>query len=511
MIEPPRSSEPLERPDPAEDTQLLADIRVVVDRWSEPTPRAAEREDLEGRQIEHYVVGKLLGEGGMARVYRAVDTATGRDVAFKVLKPPYRVDEAIRARFEREAQSMARIRHDHVVRIFGLTDSQDPRAIIMELMPGGSLRERILATKTGKLGLEISEAVNLAARAARGLGAAHRMGIVHRDVKPSNLLFDCAGQIKVADFGAIRVLEEATWLTTVGQQIGTPAYMSPEQCAGQPVNPASDVYSLGVTLFEMLVGWAPFTVEEASPFALMLKHISEPAPDPRAWRADIPEWLAILVMRALAKKPYDRYPDGDALADALLAEASKQQPEEAEAQVAPGTILDTAAVSRQLRQLPLRAIVFWACRCARRVQGLNNDPRLERALSMAESTCTHDTDPRGNESVARALSRIQTLRTASLMAAYADPAASGPPGSRAAAEAAKAAAAAAACAAARCIEDAAADAAFAARSAMTALADAGESTRLFWIDARSDFQKLLKAGLGPEGAIGRPIPPGLLK
>lgn len=497
--------------DSPDDTQLLDDIRVVIDRRAEPKPPTSERENLEGRQIEHYLVGKLLGEGGMARVYRAVDTSAGRDVAFKVLRPPYRADEAIRARFEREAKSMARIRHDHVVRIFGLTEAQDPRAIVMELMPGGSLRDRIKNTQSGKLGLDIAEAVSLAAQAARGLGAAHRMGVVHRDVKPSNLLFDHEGRIKVADFGAIRVLEEATWVTTVGQQIGTPAYMSPEQCAGQPVSPASDVYSLGITLFEMLVGWLPFTVEDASPFALMLKHISEPPPDPRTWRSDIPEWLAGVIIRSLSKKPYDRYPDGDALADALLAEASKQQPREGHPPCSPVGLLDTAAVTRQLRQLPLRAIVYWACRCARRVQNYNNDPRLERALSMAEATCMHDTDPRGCESVARALTRIQALRTASLMAAYVDQGPSAPPGSRAATEAAKAAAAAAACAAARCIEDAAADAAFAARSAMAALADAGESTRLFWSDARADFQTLLKAGLGPEGSIGRPIPPGLLK
>src|SRR5690606_18961264 len=113
--------------------------RLVVDRRAEVTA-PSERENLEGRQIDHYLVGKLLGEGGMARVYRAVDTAAGRDVGFKVLKPPYRADEALRARFELEARGMARIRHDHVLRIFGLTDSDDPRAIIMELMPGGSLR-----------------------------------------------------------------------------------------------------------------------------------------------------------------------------------------------------------------------------------------------------------------------------------------------------------------------------------------------------------------------------------
>ena len=188
------------------------------------------------------------------------------------------------------------------------------------------------------------------------------------------------------------------------------------------------------------------------------------------------------------------------------------QPKEARPATAAGGPLDTAAVTRQLRQLPVAGHrVLGLPLRTRRVQNFNNDPRLERALSMAEATCMHDTDPRGCESVARALSRIQSLRTASLMAAYADQEAKGPPGAHAATEAAKAAAAAAACAAARCIEDAAADAAFAARSAMAALADAGESTRLFWSDARTDFQTLLKAGLGPQGSIGQPIPAGLFK
>lgn len=489
-----------------DDTQLLNDLRVVLDRRAEPDAPPSIHENLEGRQIEQYLIGKLIGEGGMARVYRAVDTSAGRDVAFKVLKPPYRVEEALRARFEREAQSMARIHHENVVRIFGLTQSQDPRAIVMELMPGGSLRDRLRAGQNRQLGLDIADGVRLAIQAARGLAAAHKLGVVHRDVKPSNLLFDHQGCIKVADFGAIRVVEEATWLTTVGQQIGTPAYMSPEQCAGQTVTPASDVYSMGVTLFEMLVGWPPYTVQDASPFALMLKHISEPVPDTRQWRADIPPWLAGVIECSMAKKPHERYPDAATLAEALAAGAPGGEANRSCAQAGPADQIDIAAVTNQLRQLPLRAIVWWACRCARRVQNLNNDPRLERALSMAEATCMHDTDPRGIDSVSRALSRVQSLRTASLRAAYAETGPAESSQSRAAAESAKAAAAAAACAAARCIDDAAADAAFAARSAMAALDNSGESLKLFWSEARTDYQKLLKAGLGAEGSIGRPIP-----
>jgi serine/threonine protein kinase len=494
--------------DDPQETQLLNDMRVVLDRRSDPGTVALPCEVLEGRQIGPYLVGKRLGEGGMARVYRALDTQNGRDVAFKVLKAPYHADENIRARFEREARSMARIHHDHVVRIFGLTDETDVRAIVMELLPGGSLRDRLRAISARKLGMDIPEAVTLIAQAARGIGAAHRMGMVHRDVKPSNLLFDQQGRIKVADFGAIRVLEETTWLTSAGQQIGTPAYMSPEQCAGKPVTPASDVYSLTVTLFELIVGWLPFSAEDSSPFAIMLKHISEPPSDPRNWRGDIPEWLAAIILNNLQKNPSDRHPRGDELADALLAGAAAATPAASEPEVRLSEVqVDLAAISRQLRQLPLRAIVCWACRCARRVQVLNDDPRLERALSMAEATyapaCELAHTP---DSVARALSKIQSLRTASLKAAYADLDAQQLSVSQAAAEAAKSAAAAAACAAARCIEDAAADAAFAARSALSALEDAEKPVKPFWTEARADYDRLLKANLGTEGSIGQPIP-----
>jgi serine/threonine-protein kinase len=442
----------------------------------------------------------------MARVYRALDEDTSQTVALKVLKPQYQSDTKLAARFEREALSMARVRHENVVRILGVPHAEDISAISMELLTGGSLRSRLDLLERGSERFSVDEAIELAAQAARGLGAAHHVGVVHRDVKPSNLLFDDHGAIKVADFGAILVLEQTTFLTGVGQQIGTPRYMSPEQCKGERVTPASDIYSLGTTLFEMLVGRLPFMVEEASPFAIMLKHLSEPAPDPRLWREDIPDWLAVAVLRCLEKRPRDRYQSGSELAEALTSGATPPQAVAAPSQAADRTV-DLAMLRAQLQELPQLAIVYWACRCARRVQDLNRDPRVERALEMAEASVLEPSTGTPTQTLSNALSRIRTLRLASLKAAYAD---ESTPASPEATEAARAAAAAASCAAARCIDDAAADAAFAARSAIAALRGANRSIQPFWRAARRDYQRLRQAGLGEAGTIGQPIPPSLL-
>ncbi len=490
-----------------EDAALLEDLRTVLLREATTTTRADRQTELPcGSRFGGYIVGRLIGEGGMARVYAARDPLSDKPAALKVLKPEYLASREMLERFWREAGSMARIRHDNVVGILGFPQEGDIRAIAMELLAGRSLRHHLDAARLEGRPMPIARAVTWAIQAARGLAAAHAVGMVHRDVKPSNLLFDDAGTLKVADFGAILLMEGATWLTGVGKQIGTPAYMSPEQCRGERVTPASDVYSLGATLFEMVTGRLPFEVEEASPLAVMLKHISEPAPDPRTWREDLPRWLATLISRCLSKDPQSRYPECGALADALQAGAGGVPAEEESIASSPD-LIDTETVRRRLAELSHRAIICWACRCARRVQALNEDPRLERALAIAESAAG-DADADGTpESIGRMMRRIQTLRGESLDAAYA--AADGL-ASPAAVEAAKAAAAAASCAAARCIEDAAADAAFAARRAVSALHLAGRSVRAFWAAARKDYRRLREFSAGQTGTVGTPIPPDLL-
>jgi hypothetical protein len=257
----------------------------------------------------------------------------------------------------------------------------------------------------------------------------------------------------------------------------------------------------------MLTNHVPFDVEEASPFAIMLKQISESVPDPRQWREDIPRWLVSVILKSLDKKPANRFVTAGEFAEALQeGPAAIDQEEQLLPAESSEEQINIRAIRKQLQQLPQRAIVCWACRCARRVQTLNADPRVERALAMAEATVT---DPDGfatghSLSLSRALTRVRSLRVASLKAAYTEDT---PVPTEGIAEAARAAAAAASAAAARCIDDAAADAAFAARNAVAALRGAGNPIKPFWEASRKDYQKLLQASKGQEGTVGKPIPP----
>ncbi len=492
-------------PTPDEDDLIIDDLRIVLGR-RDASPDAANRRigDSIGRRLGQYEIAERLGEGGMADVYRAIDRTTDREVALKLLKPEYQSSEDIRARFEQEAMSMARIQHENVVRVYDCPKDSQTTAIAMELLTGGSLRDLLERGQRDKQRISIDALVQFIRQAASGIGAAHKVGIVHRDIKPANLMLDAQGTVKVADFGVVLALERATWLTGLGRQIGTPAYMSPEQCKGERVGPASDVYSLGVTLFELTTGQLPFTEEAGSPFAIMLKHIHEPTPDPRKLRHNIPNWLVWVMLKCLDKNPEQRYENGAALADAMA--TAPLEPDLVEEPAAkPTTVwrVNTVAIREQLKRLPQRAVIAWACRCARRVQHLNSDPRLERSIEMAESAAAAGEDTNSQESLSHALHRIQRLRTASFKAAYTKRA---EVKTDATSHAALAAAATAACAAARCAADAAADAAFVAQSAVTALEYAKEPVNEFWTWAQRDYERLIAAQLGPEGTIGRPVP-----
>jgi serine/threonine-protein kinase len=473
---------------------LLNDLRVVLNRRTPPADL------LVGSRIGPYEIRAPLGEGGMARVYRAVDAGRGREVALKVLKPEYQSSPEIGLRFAQEAQTMARIRHAHVARVYDTPEEGSVRAIAMELLSGGSLGDLLARGRNRRRRLRINAVVRFAHQAASGLAAAHELGVVHRDVKPGNLMLDAAGRVKVVDFGVVLALERATWLTGVGRPIGTPAYMSPEQCRGERVGPASDVYALGVSLFELLTARLPFIEEAGSPFALMLKHIQDAAPDPRRMRSAIPDWLAGLVLRCLRKEPEDRFANGAELAQALADPSLAQPPERVtELRIAARQRIDAAAIREQLQRLPQRAIVAWACRCARAVQHLNRDPRLERSLSMAESFVYGEARADDGDTLTQAVNRMQNLRNASFRAAYS---ADGAGESQGGAQAALAAAAASACAAARCAADASADAAYVAQRAVAALDAAGVPITEFWRRAQGDYRLLLASNVGAEGTVG---------
>jgi eukaryotic-like serine/threonine-protein kinase len=241
----------------------------------------------------------------MSDVFLAEDVELGRRVALKLLGP-----SADPIRFEREARAAAALTHPNVNQLFDYGKVGERPYMVLEYLPGGTLEDRLRSGKP----LSDDETRAIAAGLAAGLAHAHERGLVHRDLKPSNVLFDAEGRPKIADFGIARMGDAGT-LTEAGTVMGTAAYISPEQAAGEPATPASDVYSLGVILFRMLTGRLPFTAQQ--PLELAAMHRDLPAPAVESFRGDVPPGLAGVVNSALAKDPADRPPDGAALAAAL--------------------------------------------------------------------------------------------------------------------------------------------------------------------------------------------------
>ena len=253
-----------------------------------------------------YRLDARIAQGGMSTVYRAFDTVLERRVAIKVMHREIASDSDQLERFRREARAVAQLNHPHIVTVIDAGQNEDPAHplpyIVFEHVDGETLKERIR-----RLGpLPIEEAVAYAIEIARGLGAAHDRHIVHRDVKPQNVLLDPEGRAKITDFGIARTLTEAG-LTVDGRVLGTTDYVSPEQALGHPVTPQSDIYSLGIVLYEMLTGEVPFRGE--TPVAVAMKHVREEIPDVQTRRAHVSAALAAVLDRATAKDLRDRYPD----------------------------------------------------------------------------------------------------------------------------------------------------------------------------------------------------------
>ena len=248
-----------------------------------------------------YTLLPLLGSGGMAKVYLAHDELLGRKVALKILREQFVKDEEFAERFRREAQSAAALSHPHIVQVYDYGEEANGQAYIaMEYVPGGTLGDRF--SRDCPLGY--AEAARLASQVAEALGFAHERGVIHRDVKPQNVLLTAAGDAKVADFGIARVASTSA-ISRTGIVLGTAAYISPEQAMGELVGPASDLYSLGIVLYEMLTGSVPFDAE--TPVGVAMRHVHESPRPVKEMNLDVPEGMEVLVMRLLAKKPEDRY------------------------------------------------------------------------------------------------------------------------------------------------------------------------------------------------------------
>lgn len=250
-----------------------------------------------------YVLGDSIGAGGNARVHAAVDARLGRKVAVKLLNADIvaTADPAGRERFLREGTTTASFSHRHAVTVFDAGEDSGDLFIVMELIDGPSLAQRL--AQFGPL--SISEAVRIGSEVLSALAAAHAAGIVHRDVKPGNILIGADGATKLADFGIAKRFDELeASVTSTGMVVGTPRYLAPEQAMGRAATPASDVYSMGVVMFEMLTGRLPFDGETA--VATALAQQAGAAPDVRTWRPEVPAGLAVVVAQALAMQPAQR-------------------------------------------------------------------------------------------------------------------------------------------------------------------------------------------------------------
>lgn len=261
-------------------------------------------------QLERYRIESEIGRGAMATVFRAYDTQAERPVALKLLHRKFVGDEAIRGRFVQEAKTIAQLRHRAIVPIIHAAQVGEDIFLVMPLMEGGSLADRL-----HKGPLSLIETLSVLERIASALDYAHANGIVHRDVKPDNILFDESSQAYLGDFGIIKVAESKLTLTGTGL-IGTPAYMSPEQIQGaKDLDGRSDIYALGVVLFEMLSGQVPFDGD--SEMAIAMKHVNAPVPSLREYSRSLSlDWQKI-VNRAMAKAPKDRFQNGAEMIQAI--------------------------------------------------------------------------------------------------------------------------------------------------------------------------------------------------
>src|ERR671925_635267 len=246
-----------------------------------------------------YRIIRKLGAGGMANVYLAEDQELGRRVAIKILDGRHAADNSFIERFRREAKNAAGLSHPNIVSIYDRGEAEGTYYIAMEYLDGRSLKELILSRGPAP----VHVAIDYVRQILGALRFAHRNGIVHRDIKPHNVLVDAEGRLKVTDFGIARA--GASQMTEAGSIVGTAQYLSPEQARGSAVDHRSDLYSLGVVLYELLTGNVPFSGD--TPVEIAMKHLSSAPEPPSAKRAEIPRELDLVVLRALAKDPKERY------------------------------------------------------------------------------------------------------------------------------------------------------------------------------------------------------------
>jgi serine/threonine-protein kinase len=297
---------------------------------------------------DRYELEELVGSGGMSSVFKARDQLLERHVALKILHEHFSHDSEYVERFRREARAVAQLSHPNIVTVIDRGEADGRQFIVFEYVDGENLKD--LIDRSGPL--PIRRALELALEIAGGLAFAHDHGIVHRDVKPQNVLLNGDGGAKVTDFGIARTLDVERGVTQTGTVLGTSNYISPEQAGSKPVGPFTDVYALGVVLYELLTGEVPFPGETF--VAVAMRHINEPPPSLLEKRPDAPLRLVAAVDRALAKDPEDRFPSMDAFADELHACLAELETPDAER-----TLITSSPVVRESRPRRMRARRRW--------------------------------------------------------------------------------------------------------------------------------------------------------
>jgi len=377
---------------PEDQSPLQADVTVVG---------APPVDPLVGHTLdEKYRLEERLGIGGMGTVYRARHLLIDRPVAVKVLNQRFVEDEAARTRFRREARAAGRLQHTNAVTVTDFGESQDGYVyLVMELLEGRTLRD-VLAKEAP---LDAARSVSLMMQISAAVAAAHEAGIIHRDLKPANIFIvqraEVPALVKVLDFGIAKLAaesfeeDEPMTLTQIGAMIGTPRYMSPEQCDGAKLTPAADVYSLGVILYEMLAGTVPFS--GSTPLAIAMKHKSETPRSPRDFVSSIPPALEQLVLHTLEKRPQDRPANAAEFRMELLATAERLGLEHAAVTSSP----NLKALRDVGTESPSGRLVIDISRL-RENRAANSDPNEVTVIGSAEALSGNDGNDSGTAVVA---------------------------------------------------------------------------------------------------------------